>query len=240
MKNLNSFEKFKPKVKFEPQHLYLTKVSTLQGMSTIQRCLSNKQILQGYDICQRDVCASSPQVVYYIELCTWQECPPSKGFLIYRYTVFAPGRGVNLTEVSTTQICGSGRGVNLAGMLIIQIDLWTWQECPSCRVLNLTEVSILHGCLSNRFVHLTEMSTFQIDLYIWQECPLLKDGWNTVVHLTGCEPFKGVISVMCTWLQGWVSSRGTCHTELCPFRGENVEGMSTLQGCLTNLMPEST
>lgn len=116
------------------------------------------------------------------EVCAWQRCPPCllywvihltgvstfKGFLAYRYTVFAPGKGVNITGVSTIQIC---------------------------------------GCLSNRIVQLTEMSTFQIDLYIWQERPFLKGGWNTVVHLTGCEPFRGVISVMCTWLQGCLSCR---------------------------------
>ena len=149
--------------------LYLLEVSTLQGMSTIQRCAPGSGVCQTNKSCrgvhQRGVCLTEMStflrcLLYWVIHLTGVST--FKGFLAYRYTVFAPGKGVNITGVSTIQICGS---------------------------------------------------TFQIDLYIWQECPFLKGGWNTVVHLTGCKPFRGVISVMCTWLQGCLSYR------VVPLRG---------------------
>ena len=127
--------------------LYLLEVSTLQGMSTIQRCAPGSGVCQTNKSCrgvhQRGVCLTEMStflrcLLYWVIHLTGVST--FKGFLAYRYTVFAPGKGVNITGVSTIQICGS---------------------------------------------------TFQIDLYIWQECPFLKGGWNTVVHLTGCDPFQG-------------------------------------------------
>ena len=162
--------------------LYLLEVSTLQGMSTIQRCAPGRGVCQTNKSCrgvrQRGVCLT--------EMSTFLRC------LLYWV--------IHLTGVSTF------KGFYHTDTLYLHLaKMWT-----------------LRGCLPYRFVgvYQTELYnwqrctfTFQIHLYIWQECPFLKGGCNTVVHLTGCEPFRGVISVMCTWLRGCLSQR------VVPLRG---------------------
>lgn len=233
--------------------LYLTEVSTLQGMSIIQRCAPGRGVCQTNKSCREKRCTSK-RCVRMTEMSTFQGCEPGRGVPFTGVSVIRmsiPVRSVHLagdvyhTEVSVNQTNLVGVSVKEVfawqryspSCVVYYIELYTWQECPPLKgfyhtdtlYLHLAKVLTLRGCLPYRFG-----GVYQTELYIWQESPFLKGGWNTVVHLTGCEPFRGVISVMCTWLQGCLSYRGL------PLGGVNVEGMSTLQECLTNLMPEST
>ena len=71
-----------------------------------------------------------------------------KGFLSYRYTVFAPGKGVNITGVSTIQIlCFRERCVNHTDQSV---------SGKPDRGVHLVGVSIKQNCTPDRDVHLPD------------------------------------------------------------------------------------
>ena len=103
--------------------LYLTEVSTLQGMSIIQRCAPGRGVCQTNKSCREKRCTSK-RCVRMTEMSTFQGCEP--------------GRGVPFTGVSVIRMSIPVRSVHLAG------DVYHTEV--SVNQTNLVGVSVKEVC----------------------------------------------------------------------------------------------
>lgn len=102
-----------------------------------------------------------------------------KGFLSYRYTVFAPGKGVNITGVSTIQIlCFRERCVNHTDQSV---------SGEPDRGVHLAGVSIKQNCTPDRDVHLPDWFVHLIGVSIFKRWLKYSCSPNRVWTFQGCH-----------------------------------------------------